>query len=161
MRWNSSIRQLTAMIQYSVPFETTWILRILLLISVALISACENEDIIKPQSQTEPSEPPLPVSEWYPAPKHRQQPAVYAPVPASTTTTCNGVTRLSRECCTTAVGDSCTATHVLQCAAACVPGAATGESISAIGVGRPATCCHAGRSPWYRSISMFRVPGAM
>jgi hypothetical protein len=70
------------MIQRSVPFETTWILRILLLISVALISACENEDIIRPQPQTEPSEPPLPVSEWYPAPKHRQQPMMYAPVPA-------------------------------------------------------------------------------
>lgn len=83
MRWNSSTRQLTAMIQCSVPFETTWILRILLLISVMLISACENEDIIKTPSQTEPSEPPLPVTEWYPAPKHRQQPAVYAPVQAT------------------------------------------------------------------------------
>ena len=71
------------MIQSSVSFEATWILRILLFISVALTSACEKEDIIKPQSQPEPSEPSLPVSEWYPSPKHRQQPAVYVPVPAA------------------------------------------------------------------------------
>jgi hypothetical protein len=71
------------MIQSSVSFETTWILRILLLISVALTSACENEDIIKPQSQPEPSEPSIPVREWYPTPKHRQQPATYVPVPAA------------------------------------------------------------------------------
>jgi hypothetical protein len=71
------------MIQYSVPFETTWLLRILLLISVALLSACENEDVIKPQSQPEPADKPLPVSEWYPTPKHRQQPTVYVPVPAA------------------------------------------------------------------------------
>jgi len=70
------------MIQHSGFSETTWILKFLLLISVALISACENEEITKPQTQLEPSEPPLPVREWYPAPKHRQQPMVYVPVPA-------------------------------------------------------------------------------
>jgi len=53
-----------------------------LLISVTLISACENEEITKPQTQSEPSEPPLPVREWYPAPKYRQQPGMYVPVPA-------------------------------------------------------------------------------
>lgn len=70
------------MIQSSGFSETTWILRFLLLISVTLISACENKEITKPHTQPEPSEPPLPVSEWYPAPKHRQQPMVYVPVPA-------------------------------------------------------------------------------
>ena len=70
------------MIQHSGFSETTWILRFLLLISVTLISACENEEITKPQPQLEPAESPLPVREWYPAPKHRQQqPMVYVPVP--------------------------------------------------------------------------------
>ena len=72
------------MIQRSGSFETTWIwiLRFLLLISVTLISACENNDeIIKPEAQSEPSETPLPVREWYPASKYRQQPSAYAPVP--------------------------------------------------------------------------------
>jgi|GEM_PF-2463854 len=71
------------MIQSSVPYKATWILRILLFTSVALTSACEKEDIIKPQLQPESSEPSLPVSEWYPTPKHRQQPAAYVPVPAA------------------------------------------------------------------------------
>ena len=70
------------MIQYSGFSEITWMLRFLLLISVTLVSACENKEITKPQTQLEPSEPPLPVREWYPAPKHRQQPMVYVPVPA-------------------------------------------------------------------------------
>ena len=84
MRWSPSKRQLTAMIHHSVSFNTTWILRFLLLISVALLSACENEENIRPQTQPEPSEPPLPVVEWYPTPKHRQQPTAYVPVPAAT-----------------------------------------------------------------------------
>ena len=71
------------MIQHSVSFNTTWILRFILLISVALISACENEEITKPQTQSEPTEQPLPVSEWYPTPKHRQQPTAYVPFPAT------------------------------------------------------------------------------
>ena len=71
------------MIQYSVSFKTTWILRLLLLISVALLSACENEENIRPQTQSEPAEAPLPVREWYPAPKHRQQPTAYAPAQAT------------------------------------------------------------------------------
>jgi hypothetical protein len=83
LRWRSSIRQLTAMIHHSVSFNTTWILRFLLLISVALLSACENEENIRPQIQSEPSEPPLPVREWYPTPKHRQQPTAYVLVPAT------------------------------------------------------------------------------
>ena len=69
------------MIQRSVSFNTTCILRFILLISVALTSACENEEITRPQTKTEPPESPLPVREWYPAPKHRQQPTVYVPVP--------------------------------------------------------------------------------
>jgi hypothetical protein len=83
LRWRSSIRQLTAMIHHSVSFNTTWILRFLLLISVALLSACENEENIRPQTQSVPSEPPLPVREWYPTPKHRQQPTAYVLVPAT------------------------------------------------------------------------------
>jgi hypothetical protein len=71
------------MIHHSVSFNTTWILRFLLLISVALLSACENEENIRPQIQSEPSEPPLPVREWYPTPKHRQQPTAYVLVPAT------------------------------------------------------------------------------
>ena len=71
------------MIQHSGSFETTWILRFLFIISVALISACENDEIIKPQTQSEPSEPSLPVREWYPTSKYRQQPTAYAPVPAT------------------------------------------------------------------------------
>ena len=71
------------MIQRSVSFNTSWILRFLLLISVALNSACENEENIRPEIQSEPSDPPLPVTEWYPAPKYRQQPPAYAPVPAT------------------------------------------------------------------------------
>lgn len=70
------------MIQHSVSFRPTWILRLLFLISVTLISACENEENIRPQTQSEPSEPPLPVRDWYPSPKHRQQPTVYAPAQA-------------------------------------------------------------------------------
>jgi len=70
------------MIRYSGLSATTWILRILILVSVALISACENDEIIKPQVQSETTEPALPVREWYPAPKHRQQPMRYVPVPA-------------------------------------------------------------------------------
>jgi hypothetical protein len=71
------------MIQHSGSFETTWIwiLRFLLLISVTLTSACGSDDIIEPQAQSEPSEAPLPVREWYPASKYRQQPSAYAPVP--------------------------------------------------------------------------------
>jgi hypothetical protein len=83
LRWRSSTRQLTAMIHHSVSFNTTWILRFLLLISVVLLSACENEENIRPQTQSEPSEPPLPVREWYPTPKHRQQPTAYVLVPAT------------------------------------------------------------------------------
>ena len=71
------------MIQRSVSFNTTWILRFILLISVALTSACENEEITRPQTQPEPSEAPLPVREWYPAPKHRQQPTAYVPATAT------------------------------------------------------------------------------
>lgn len=71
------------MIRNSGLSATTWILRLLILISVALISACENDEIIKPQAQPETTEPPLPVREWYPAPKHRQQPTIYMPVPAT------------------------------------------------------------------------------
>ncbi len=70
------------MIQYSVSFRSTWILRLLFLISVALVSACENDENIRPQTQSEPSEPALPVRDWYPSPKHRQQSPVYAPVQA-------------------------------------------------------------------------------
>ena len=70
------------MIQQSGSFEATWILKILLLISVTLISACENDEITKPQIQTEPAEAPLPVREWYPGLKHRQQPGTYAPAAA-------------------------------------------------------------------------------
>lgn len=71
------------MIQLSGSFKTTWIwiLRFLLLTSITLISACENDEIIKPQTQSEPSEAPLPVREWYPTSKYRQQPTAYAPVP--------------------------------------------------------------------------------
>ena len=83
MRWSSCKRQLIAMTYFSGLSETTWILRFLILISVTLISACENDEIIKPEILSEPSEPPLPVREWYPAPKHRQQPTVYVPVPAT------------------------------------------------------------------------------
>ena len=68
---------------YSGLSEITWILRFMILISVTLISACENEEITKPQTQPEPAEQPLPVREWYPTPKHRQQPMVYVPVPAT------------------------------------------------------------------------------
>ena len=71
------------MIRYSGLSATTWILRILVLISVVLITACENDEIIKPQAQSEPTEPPLPVREWFPSPKHRQQPTIYMPVPAT------------------------------------------------------------------------------
>lgn len=71
------------MIQRSVSFNTSWILRFLVLISVALNSACENEENIRPEIQSEPSDPPLPVTEWYPAPKYRQQPPAYAAVPAT------------------------------------------------------------------------------
>lgn len=71
------------MIQYPGSYETTWIFRCLLIISITFVSACENDEIIKPQAQSEPAEPPLQVREWYPAAKHRQQPAVYAPVPAA------------------------------------------------------------------------------
>jgi len=71
------------MIQRSGSYKTTWVLKFLLLISVSLISACENDEIVKPQTQSEPSEPPLPVREWYPAPKQRQQATVYVPVPAT------------------------------------------------------------------------------
>ena len=83
MRWSISIRQSTDMIQHSVSFKTTWILRLLLLISVTLISACENEENIRPQTPSEPAEEPLPVREWYPAPKHRQRPTAYAPAQAT------------------------------------------------------------------------------
>lgn len=83
MRWSASIRQLTAMIQHSVSFKATWILRFQLLISIALISACENEEITRPQTQPEPSEAPLQVREWYPAPKHRRQPTAYVPPTAT------------------------------------------------------------------------------
>jgi len=69
------------MIQHTGFSEITWMLRFLLLISVTLTSACENEEITKPQTRPEPAESPLPVREWYPAPKHRQQPMVYVPVP--------------------------------------------------------------------------------
>jgi hypothetical protein len=67
------------MIQHSVSFKATWVLRFLLLISVVLISACDKDEIIKQQTQSEPTEPSLPVREWYPAPKQRQQPPAYAP----------------------------------------------------------------------------------
>jgi hypothetical protein len=70
------------MIQFSGAFRAIWISRCLFFISIALISACDNEEIIKPQEQTKATEPALPVREWYPAPKHtRQQPLVYAPAP--------------------------------------------------------------------------------
>jgi len=71
------------MMQHSRFSVTTWILRFLFLISVTLISACENDEIIKPQTEPEPTESPLPVREWYPAPKHRQQPMGYVPVPTT------------------------------------------------------------------------------
>jgi hypothetical protein len=61
--------------------EIRWILRILLLFSFILISACGNDEITKPQVQPEATEPPLPVRDWYPSPKHLQQPRVYVPVP--------------------------------------------------------------------------------
>ena len=54
-----------------------------MLISVTLISACENDEIIKPQVPPAKTEPPLPVREWYPSPKYRQQTRVYAPFPAT------------------------------------------------------------------------------
>jgi len=68
------------MIQHSESFEATWILKFLLLILFTLISACDNDEIIKPEIQSEPSEAPLPVREWYPASKYRQQQPAYAPV---------------------------------------------------------------------------------
>jgi hypothetical protein len=69
------------MIQHSGSFEATWILRFLLLILATLISACNNDEIIEQPVQSELSETSLPVREWYPAPKHRQQPTAYAPAP--------------------------------------------------------------------------------
>lgn len=71
------------MIQHSGSFKSTWIIRLLFLLTVTLISACENNDeIIKPQIQSEESEAPLPVREWYPVSRYRQQPTAYAPVQA-------------------------------------------------------------------------------
>ena len=72
------------MIQHPVSFKATWVLKFILLISVATISACDNDEVIRPQiPQSEPTETPLPVREWYPAPKQqRQLPMSYAPAPA-------------------------------------------------------------------------------
>lgn len=71
------------MIHNSGLSEITWILRILLLFSFILTSACGNDEITKPQVQPEATEPPLPVRDWYPSPRHRQQPGIYVPFPVT------------------------------------------------------------------------------
>lgn len=54
------------------------VLRVILLFTVALLSACDDDDkLVEQQTETVAKEPPLPVKEWYPSPKHMQQPRAY------------------------------------------------------------------------------------
>jgi hypothetical protein len=82
------------MIQHPVSFKATWVLRFILLISIAITSACDNDEVVRPQTpETESTEAPLPVREWYPAPKpQRHPPMTYAPVqtPAMTSSVDQG-----------------------------------------------------------------------
>ena len=59
------------------------VLRTIFLFTVALLGACDDADEpVKQELQTEAVEPPLPVKEWYPSPKHMQQPQAYSQPPA-------------------------------------------------------------------------------
>jgi len=61
----------------------TIVLRAIFLSTVALLGACDDADEpVKQQIQAEDSEPPLPVQEWYPRPKHRPQSQAYSHSPA-------------------------------------------------------------------------------
>lgn len=61
----------------------TIVLRTIFLSTVALLGACDDVDEpVKQETQTEAMESPLPVKEWYPSPKHMQQPQAYSQPPA-------------------------------------------------------------------------------
>ena len=54
------------------------VLRVILIFTAALLSACANDDkLVEQQTEIEAEEAPLPVREWYPTPKHMQQPQAY------------------------------------------------------------------------------------
>ena len=75
----------------------TIVLRTIILSTVALLGACDDVDEpVKQDTQTEVMESPLPVKEWYPSPKHMQQPQAYSQPPAISTDKLRLCSRLPR-----------------------------------------------------------------
>ena len=68
------------MIQHDGSFDTKWVGLFFLSFLASLISACGSNETIDAHVETEPEEPPVIATEWYPTSRHQQQAAtVYFP----------------------------------------------------------------------------------